>query len=85
VRYWTPSQLLRAFERAIGPSSLSIDGFLGLGVQASDRRMLPFTSRVVVDTSEFLKGVSRFVPPLKNFADSLYVNSTFKSASASRA
>jgi SAM-dependent methyltransferase len=71
VRYWSPEELLSVFTEAIGPSHLSIDGFFGLGMQASDLRSFLPTHRALVRTSEWL----RKYDTLTLFADSLYVHS----------
>jgi SAM-dependent methyltransferase len=73
VRYWLPRELLRVFDETIGSSHLSIDGFFGLGIQASDLPYFLPHHRLVVMTSEFLRRRVRFMMP---FADSLYVEST---------
>lgn len=71
VRYYTPFQLLSLFQKVIGPSKLSVDGFLGLGVQNQNYSLLPLKSKIVVLVSEGLKKL----PFLKLLADSLYVHS----------
>lgn len=75
VRYYSPDDLRNLFSSCFGPSELSVDGFFGLGIQASDRKFLPFSKRLVVDASEALRRASASVPLLLNVADSLYVTS----------
>jgi SAM-dependent methyltransferase len=75
VRYYSPDNLRNLFSSSFGPSKLSVDGFFGLGIQASDRRFLPFSKKLVIDASESLRHVSASVPFLLNVADSLYVTS----------
>jgi SAM-dependent methyltransferase/uncharacterized protein YbaR (Trm112 family) len=75
VRYWKPAELLEAFTNGIGPSELSVDGYFSLNVQASDLRFLPAKYRALVRTSEALRKLSHYVPPLVKVADSLYVSS----------
>ncbi len=76
VRYWTPWKLQHTFKNAIGKTSLSIDGFFGLGVQASDYKILPPTSKGIILISEFFKQIAKVVPPMKYVADSLFLHST---------
>lgn len=76
VRYWTPRELLRCFNAELGPTHLSVDGFFGLGIQPSDIDLLPIRYRTVVRCSEMLRSMSKFVPGLSWFADSLYARST---------
>ncbi len=75
VRYWRPRELRALFGRMMGPTSLSVDGFFSLNVQASDRDLLPFRYRCVVSFSEALRGLSTRFAPLAAIADSLYVHS----------
>lgn len=76
VRYWRPGELLTAFESALGPSQVLVDGYFSLNAQASDLRFLPRRYRALVRTSEALRRMSGQVPALTYVADSLYVNAT---------
>ncbi len=76
VRYWNPGELRRTFQAAIGPSTLSVDGFFGLGIQAADLDLMPARFRAVIRSSEALRAASHRVPLLLRVADSLYVSST---------
>jgi SAM-dependent methyltransferase len=75
VRYWTPQELVQAFAEAIGPSAISVDGFFTLNAQPSDAHWLPARFRAVVALSEGMRALSHRMPPLRNLADSLYVES----------
>ena len=75
VRYWTPPEMARTFNKLIGDSHLSVDGFLGLGIQANDIPLLPPQHRMVVRISEALRRLSTLFPPLVWAADSIYVES----------
>ena len=74
VRYWRPSELLRTFGR-IGPTSLSTDGFFTLNPQPSDLDLLPPRYRLLVRSSEALRGLTGAVPALTNLADSVVAQS----------
>ncbi len=76
VRYWKPSDLKETFTRIIGPTDLSVDGYLSLNSQKSDIGLLPLRYKPVVALSEHLRRMSKRVPWLINFADSLYLCST---------
>jgi 2-polyprenyl-3-methyl-5-hydroxy-6-metoxy-1,4-benzoquinol methylase len=78
VRYWTLAELRRAFG-AIGPVSISADGFLTINPQTSDLDLLPARSRVVVRVSEALRRASERVPPLVQVADSVVVQARKRS------
>jgi SAM-dependent methyltransferase len=75
VRYWTPQELVQAFAEAIGPSAISVDGFFTLNAQPRDAHLLPARFRAVVALSEGMRALSHRLPPLRNLADSLYVES----------
>jgi SAM-dependent methyltransferase len=75
VRYWTRRSLKRVFGELVGSTSLSVDGFFGLGIQASDKELLPARYRAVIAASEMLRKATDFFPPLGAVADSQYVTS----------
>ena len=76
VRYWTPRELEATFESLVGESTLSVDGYFGLGIQANDLDMLPLHFQAVVRSSEALRKVAKKAPWMTNLADSIYVTST---------
>ena len=75
VRYYSPRMLKRLFESNYGPCRLSIDGFLGLGIQPSDKKFLSRNKRLIVEVSEVLRRFAKLLPPLCMVADSIYVDS----------
>jgi SAM-dependent methyltransferase len=75
VRYWSPRELEREFSRAVGTTSLSVDGYLTLNPQPADLELLPRRYRALVRTSEALRRLSVRAPLLTYAADSLYVTS----------
>jgi SAM-dependent methyltransferase len=72
VRYWSTGELRDALERAVGPTELSVDGFLTLNPQPADLRLLPRRYRALVRTSEAYRKASRRLPFLVHAADSVY-------------
>ncbi|MBX3414338.1 MAG: methyltransferase domain-containing protein [Pirellulales bacterium] len=76
ARWWTVAELQEQFGAWVGPSEVSIDGFLSLNPQAAEAHLLPWHYRPIVYASDALRAVSRVVPPLKYVADSVYVTST---------
>ncbi len=78
VRYWTLTQLKKTFEELVGPTTLFADGYLSLNPQAINRNFLPLRYQFVVSLSESLKKLSRIVPGLIFFADSVYAHSIRK-------
>lgn len=73
VRYWSLADLRSLFQERVGPARLSVDCFFGLGLQSADLRLMPWTHRAAIRTSEVLRRLSRAVPPLTWAADSIYV------------
>jgi SAM-dependent methyltransferase/uncharacterized protein YbaR (Trm112 family) len=75
VRYWKPSEIQAAFRSIVGPTALSVDGYLTLNPQPSDLDLLAFKGRQVVRFSEAMRVLSRRVPMLLQFADSIFAHS----------
>ena len=78
VRYYLPHELIKQVEPIFGPVKLSIDGILGLGIQASDYDLMPFYKKLIIRFSETYRYLAKFIDPLKYFADSLYIKSIRK-------
>lgn len=76
VRYWSVSELEATFTELVGPTRISVDGFLSLNVQPRDRDLLPTRFRMVVDLSEGLRRLSRRYGGLRYVADSVYLHSS---------
>jgi SAM-dependent methyltransferase len=76
VRYWLPSTLRETFDRLIGPTDLSSDGFLTINPHVGDLADVKPVARVVVHTSRAFTSLSRRVPALRRVADSVWVRST---------
>jgi hypothetical protein len=67
--------LQAAFERAIGPTTLSAEAFGGLGLLYSDRKIVSFWARFVITISEAMKRAARIMLPLRFVSDSVLVES----------
>jgi SAM-dependent methyltransferase len=81
VRYWTASELQQVFSKAIpGATSVSVDGYFGLGIQAADKPLLPRRYRIVVSSSEVLRKMSHSLPFMISAADSLYIQTVKEQA-----
>ena len=52
---------------------LSLDAFLGLGIQPDDRRYMSLRNRLIIDMSQGLRVLQRMLPPLLYVADSVYL------------
>ena len=75
VRYWTIPALRRLFAEKIGQTSITVDCYFGIGLQVSDRHLMPFAHKVAIDGSELLREAARILPGLSYLADSVYVES----------
>lgn len=75
VRYWSLPELRSTFSHAIGPTSLFVDGYFGLGIQKSDIDLLSTKYQLIVRSSEKLRRMSENLSWMKYFADSIYVKS----------
>lgn len=72
VRYWTLAELRSTFLDLIGETEISTDCYFGLGWQWCDFRYISRKNRLVLIASEALRRLSKSVPPLKIFADSVF-------------
>jgi SAM-dependent methyltransferase len=72
VRYWKPSDIKAAFRNLIGPTTLSVDGYLTLNPQPSDLDLLPIHYRQIVRVSETMRSLSARMPALLQLADSIF-------------
>ncbi len=75
VRYWTPWELRNTFEKIIGPTNMSVDGFFSANIRISDIDLPENKFKLLIKISDFLRLISRKLPPLKFFADSLFLES----------
>jgi uncharacterized protein YbaR (Trm112 family) len=83
VRYRSLPQMRAMFAGAIGPTTVSIDCFFGLGLQASDARHMRPLARLAIAASEQLKRMAKTVPALRVGADSVFMHSAKESAKKS--
>jgi hypothetical protein len=75
VRYWSLGELRELFGRVIGDSLFSVDCFFGIGLQASDMRLMPMHFKAAIAVSEVLRALSKVLPPVTWVADNVYVHS----------
>jgi 2-polyprenyl-3-methyl-5-hydroxy-6-metoxy-1,4-benzoquinol methylase len=75
VRYWPLGELRTLFADAVGPTTLSVDGFFSINAQTADLDLLRPMHRAVVHSSHFLRRLAARAPWLILGADSVYVNS----------
>ena len=75
VRYWPLIALRAVFTEAVGPTTLSVDGFFSINAQSADLDLLRPAHRGLVHASGFLRRLAARLPWLIRGADSVYVNS----------
>ena len=75
VFYWTPAELMNTFTEKFGETGMTVDCYFGLGIQKNDADLLPLPYKIIVHTSEFLRGLSRKFPFMTKVADSVYLHS----------
>ena len=75
VFYWTPAELTKIFTEKFGETEMSVDCYFGLGIQKNDADLLPLPYRMIIRSSEFLRGMSKNLPFLTKAADSVYLHS----------
>lgn len=75
VFYWTPAELMNTFNEKFGETEMTADCYFGLGIQKNDADLLPLPYRMIIHTSEILRGMSRKVSFLTKVADSVYLHS----------
>jgi len=73
VRYWSPGRMRRTFGEMVGETHLSPDCFFGIGLQASDRHLMPPGKRVLIGASEIGKRIHSAIGGLTFAAESLWV------------
>ncbi len=73
VRYWSIPALKKLFSSTVGKTEITVDCYFGIGLQKVDSDLMPLKLKLVLTASELLRNISRFVPPLKYLADSVYV------------
>ena len=75
VFYWTPAELNRTFTEKFGETEMTVDCYFGLGIQKNDADLLPLPYKMIVHTSEILRGMSLKLPFMTKIADSVYLHS----------
>ena len=66
----------KTFGDLIGPTNLFVDSYFGFNVHSSDKDLLLKRYQMVVLCSEVLRSMSKVMPWMMYWADSLYVQST---------
>ncbi|GEP56555.1 methyltransferase domain-containing protein [Reyranella soli] len=76
VRYWSTAEIVDAFRTAIGPSTLSVDCYFGLGWQWADMKYMRATHKPILMASEILRRCSQVLTPMQHVADSVFCTAT---------
>lgn len=75
VRYWPVSELRRTYTELIGSTTITTDCYFGLGWQWADWSYMRPLHRPILIASEALKRLSVLLPPMCEFADSVFCTS----------
>ena len=75
VRWWSPAELMKTFTEKFGKTKMTVDCYFGLGVQKNDADLLPLPFKIIVHSSEALRGLSNKLPFMMKVADSVYLDS----------
>jgi SAM-dependent methyltransferase/uncharacterized protein YbaR (Trm112 family) len=78
VRYWSLNELKEAFEDRVGPTTITVDCYFGLGWQWSDYPYMLGRHKPILIVSEILRRLSTVAPFMRHFADSVYCNAVKK-------
>lgn len=79
VRYYTPDEYKEIFEKFLSDFSYYNHSFLGIGVLKEDLKYVSFKNKVLSALSLACSALTQVIPPLKNYSDSLYIQSRKKS------
>lgn len=79
VRYYTPGEYREIFEAHLDNFEYENHSFLGIGVLKEDLKYVSIRNKVPALISLLLSQLTKVVPSLKNYSDSLYISSTKKS------
>jgi SAM-dependent methyltransferase len=75
VRYWGLGELRNTFSRLVGPTTIDVDCFFGLGFQLADYAFMRRRHRPILLASEVLRRTSKVLPFLVYVADSVFCRS----------
>lgn len=75
VRYWSLGELRDTFNRLVGPTTIHVDCFFGLGFQLADYAFMRRRHRPILLASEALRRMSKVLPFLAHVADSVFCQS----------
>jgi ubiquinone/menaquinone biosynthesis C-methylase UbiE/uncharacterized protein YbaR (Trm112 family) len=75
VRYWSLPSLRKLFSHRVGASRIEADCYFGIGLQRADEPLMTPRLKKILWASEWLKDISKRVPPLTSVADSVLIES----------
>lgn len=73
VRYYTPDEYKTMMQPVFGNFKYTVHSLLGIGILKEDLRYVSFKNKLIVLLSLFGTGLSKLLPFLKRYADSIYV------------
>jgi len=78
VRYYSIQEYKNIISSLFSGFSFSNHSFLGIGVLKEDLKYVPFPDKILCAVSLLLSGFTKFIPGLKYWSDSIYINAAKK-------
>lgn len=75
IWYWSLPEMKKVAGETVGPTTISVDGYFGLGIPDHDLDLFPLKYRVIAQTSLMLRKLSCRIPLLTFLADSVFLRS----------
>lgn len=79
VRYYTPKEYKEIFDRFLESFSFTNHSFLGIGVLKEDLKYVSLKNKLISLTSLIGSSLTKVIPTLKNYSDSIYISAKKKS------
>lgn len=83
VRYYTPHEYKEIVEQYLSDFSCHNHSFLGIGVLKEDLKYVSFKNKLLCTASLLLSALTKVVPGMKYYSDSLYINARKKDGDSS--
>jgi ubiquinone/menaquinone biosynthesis C-methylase UbiE/uncharacterized protein YbaR (Trm112 family) len=78
VRYYSPEEYKHIIEMHLSDFSYTNHSFLGIGVLKEDLKYVSFKNKILCLLSLTGSALTKLIPPLKNYSDSLYIEAKKK-------
>lgn len=82
VRYYSIDEYKKIFDEILNGFSFENHSFLGIGVLKDDLKYVSFKNKILCSASLFLSYLTKLIPHLKNYSDSIYIKAFKKDLSS---